>query len=238
MLWRRLVILGFRLLYNELAWLYDPVSWLASMGLWRRWQRTALAFLPSPDARVLELGSGPGHLLVELAARGYRVAGLDQSEAMVRLASRRLGLLFGGAPSPRRVLLIRGRASALPLARASFDAAVATFPTTYVGDPAFLHCLARVLRPGGRLIVVEEALLDTRRGVVPRLLEWLYRITGQRGPGSPGLTERLEAAGFRAWRETVAVEGTAVCAGSALAWTAGRASTSVRLVLAEAPDQE
>ncbi len=213
-LWRRLIAFGFRLLYNELAWLYDPVSWLASMGLWRRWQRTALEFLPAPGARVLELGIGPGHLLAELAARGYRAAGLDLSRAMVRRAGRRVRCL--GLPG---AVVCRGRAGALPFAAGSFDAALATFPTAYIADPASLHGLAWVLRPGGRLIVVEEAVLS-RRGLVSRLLEWLYRITGQRGPGAPGLAARLEAAGFRAWCETLPVEGTAV-----------------RLVLAETPGE-
>jgi len=203
-LWRRLIAFGFRLLYNELAWLYDLVSWLASMGLWRRWQRTALGFMPAPEARVLELGIGPGHILAELAARGYRAAGLDLSRAMVRRAGR--GVRRLGLPG---VVVCQGRAGALPFAAGSFDAALATFATAYVADPACLDGLARVLRRGGRLIVVEEAVLS-RRGSVSRLLEWLYRITGQRGPGAPGLAARLEAAGFRAWRETVPVEGTAV----------------------------
>jgi ubiquinone/menaquinone biosynthesis C-methylase UbiE len=215
-LWRRLVAFGFRLLYNELAWLYDAVSWTASLGRWRRWQYTALAFLPAPGAWVLELGFGPGHLLVELAARGYRVVGIDLSRAMVRLAGRRLR---GQQPSVPPVLLCRGRAAHLPFAPGSFDAIVATFPTAYIASPASLRGLARVLRPGGRLVVVEEAKLS-RKGIVSRVLEWLYRVTGQRGPGAPGLPAHLEAAGFRAWRETVLVE-----------------DTSVRLVLAEAPAQ-
>ncbi|HSJ52306.1 MAG TPA: methyltransferase domain-containing protein [Anaerolineae bacterium] len=209
LLWRRLVTFGFRLLYNELAWLYDAVSWLASMGLWRRWQRTALAFLPSPGARVLELGFGPGHLLIDLACKGYRVAGLDQSPAMVRLAGRRLHRLGRVQPSALDVLLCRGRAGALPFASGSFDAVVATFPTAYVADPAFLRGLARVLRPGGRLVVAEEAVFG-KTGIVARALEWLYGVTGQRGPGAPGLGALLEAAGLRAWRETVPVDGTAV----------------------------
>jgi SAM-dependent methyltransferase len=240
-LWRRLVAFGFRLLYNELAWLYDPVSWLASKGLWRRWQNTALAFLPSPGARVLELGFGPGHLLVEMAARGYPVAGLDPSGAMVRLAGRRLRrlhILRPPRPSAPSVLLLRGRAGALPFAPGSFDAVVATFPTAYIAEPACLEGLAQVLRPGGRLVVVEEALLDRGRGMVSGVLEWLYGVTGQRGPGASGLPARLEAAGFRAWGETVAVESTAACTCRALARTAGRASTSVRLVVAEAPGKE
>lgn len=206
-LWLRTVALGFRLLYNQLSWLYDPVSWLASGGLWRRWQETALPFLPPPGARVLELGFGPGHLLVDMAVRGYQVAGLDLSPAMVRRARRRLGRV---RPPATGWLLCRGRAAALPFAPGSFDVVVATFPTAYVADLAFLAGLTRVLRTGGRLVVVQEAVFGPGTGIAGRALEWLYGVTGQRGPGAPGLPERLEAAGFRAWRETVPVEATAV----------------------------
>jgi len=222
-LWYRLVALFFRLLYNELAWLYDAVSWLVSMGLWRRWQRSALAFLPSPGARVLELGCGPGHLLVEMAARGYRIAGLDLSPGMARLAGRRLRR--AGRPASG-VLLCRGRAGALPFAPGSFDAVVATFPTAYIVDPACLGSLARVLRAGGRLVIVEEAEFR-EMGFASRVLGWLYSVTGQRGPGGPGLPAHLEAAGFRAWRETALVEGTLVLV--------LQVQAAVRLVLAERP---
>ena len=79
-LWRRLVAFGFRLLYNELAWLYDPVSRLVSKGQWRRWVRALWPWLPA-SGRVLEVGSGPGHLLADLAAAGYEATGLDPSVA-------------------------------------------------------------------------------------------------------------------------------------------------------------
>lgn len=213
-LWLRLVAFGFRLLYNELAWLYDAVSWLASFGLWRRWQQTALGFLPPPGARVLELGVGPGHLLKEMVSRGYRVAALDLSPTMVRRAGRRLRELRPPGPP---ALVCRGRADALPFAAASFDVAVAAFPTAYIAEPACLSSVARVLRPGGRLVVVEGAILG-ERGIAGRVLEWLYRVTGQHDPDEPSLAARFEAAGFHARREIVAVEGTVV-----------------RLIVAEAP---
>ena len=149
-LWQRLVAFGFRLLYNELAWLYDPVSWLTSLGRWRRWQRTALAYLP-PAGRVLEVAPGPGHLLAELAGAGYQVAGLDLSPAMLRLARRRL------AHWRFDVALCRGRAQALPFAAECFDAVVLTFPTPFVYQAEFLAGLARILRSPGRLVVVEVA---------------------------------------------------------------------------------
>ena len=199
--WRRLVALGFRLLYNELSWLYDPVSWLVSLGLWRRWQQTALAFLPA-GGRVLEMGFGPGHLLADLAAAGYQPVGLDLSRVMVRQAARRLqrqGLA---------VALCRGNASALPFAPRTFDAVVVTFPTPYVYDSAWRQHLRRVLRPGGRVVVVEMATFR-QRSPAARDLEWLYGLTGQRGP-APDLVAMLAEAGLSARHETADVEGTSV----------------------------
>lgn len=208
-LWPRLITLVFRLLYNELAPLYDPVSWVVSLGRWRRWQATARLYLP-PGGRVLEVGFGPGHLLVDLSAAGYRTVGLDLSPAMLRLARRRLGR--HGLPRA----LCRGRAGALPFAARTFDAIVVTFPTPFVYDPVWIRGLARVLRDpeptdarsAGRLVVVEAASFQ-RRDPLMRCLEWLWRITGQRGP-VPDLPARLEEAGLAARREKVEVDGTSV----------------------------
>ncbi len=200
-LWQRVVGCGFRLLYHELACLYDPVSWAVSLGRWRRWQQTALAYLP-PEGRVLEVGFGPGHLLADLAAAGYAVAGVDLSRHMVRRARRRLRRL--GRPAP----LALGRAHALPFAPGAFSAIVATFPTPYIYDPAWIDQARRVLAPGGRLVVVQGATF-LQSTPLTRSIDGLYRITGQRGPG-PDLVERLVAGGLAAWREAVEVQGTRV----------------------------
>jgi ubiquinone/menaquinone biosynthesis C-methylase UbiE len=200
-LWWRLIAFGFRLLYDELAWLYDLVAWVTSLGLWRRWTHTAAGFLP-PQGRVLEVAFGPGHLLAHLAGAGYHVTGLDVSQGMLRLAARRLRKQGLAVP------LVRGRAETLPFATAAFDAVVLTFPTPFLYDRAWLAHARRVLRPGGRFIVVEEARCD-RAGTAGRLLEWAYAVTGQRGT-SPDLPGRLDEAGFHARRECVVVDRTTV----------------------------
>ena len=194
--WARLIAFGFRLLYNELAWLYDPVSWIVSYGQWRLWQRTALAYMPAGGS-VLEVGFGPGHLLLDLATAGYCPFGLDLSQQMLRLARRRLRRR-GAATN-----LARGRANALPFAASAFDAVVLTFPTPFVYDPAWIRHLERVLKPGARLIVVETSSF-ARRNLTARFMEWLYRITGQRGPISD-LPGRLSQVGLHARRESVVV---------------------------------
>ena len=212
-LWRRLISFGFRLLYNELAWTYDLVSWVTSQGLWRRWQGTALAYLPA-GGRFLEVGFGPGHLLTAMARGGDRrqAVGLDLSHAMLRQAQRRM------ARQGLAVPLVRGRAQALPFAAGAFDAVVLTFPTPFVYERVWIEELARVLRGSGRLVVVEQAEFKGQ-GLLHRFLEWLYDITGQRGP-APDLPGRLEEAGLAARRENVAVDSTTV--GLVLAEKRGR----------------
>ncbi len=185
-----LVNRAFRLLYTRLAWSYDAVAWGVSFGQWRDWGAAALPFLTGP--RVLELGHGPGHLLAALAGQGYEVIGLDLSSQMGRRARRR-------TPMAR---LVRARAQAAPFAAGSFDGALAAFPTAYISDPATTAAVFRLLRPGGRLVIVPEARLGGRRPL-RAVVEWLYRLTGQRYAGDADPTARLafwttalSAAGF------------------------------------------
>ncbi len=170
-LWKRFVQFGFRLLYHEMAWSYDLVAWGVSGGQWRAWGQAALPHLVGQ--RVLELGHGPGHLLVALAQREFCPVGLDLSPHMGRLARWRLRRAGLAVP------LTRGRAQALPFATHSLDSVLVTFPTQYIVDPATLAQVRRVLRPGGRLVVVVGAQLSGR-GPFSRFVEWLYKITGQR----------------------------------------------------------
>ncbi|NTU63042.1 MAG: hypothetical protein HGB05_06465, partial [Chloroflexi bacterium] len=71
---RRLVKFGFQLLYHEFAFTYDAVAWLVSLGQWQAWGRTTLDRVRGP--RVLEIGHGPGHLLIALARSGQRPIGI------------------------------------------------------------------------------------------------------------------------------------------------------------------
>lgn len=162
---------GFRLLYNELAWTYDIVSWLVSLGEWSRWQRAGLPFLHG--RHILEIGHGPGHLLVELGKKEVDVVGVDLSPYMGRQASRRL------KKEGLTVPLIRAKVQALPLKPETFDSVLSTFPTDYVVDPETLEAVYDLLRKNGRFIIVPEGHL-TGGGLVRRLIDWLFRITGQR----------------------------------------------------------
>ena len=118
----------------------------------RRLTRDALAV--SAGDRVLDIGSGPGLLAAELAREAGadgRVCGVDPSESMLGLARRR-AVEPGAAPIDFQA----GDALSLPVADASFDVAVSTQVLEYIEDVAAALAEAhRVLRPGGRLLVLD-----------------------------------------------------------------------------------
>jgi len=160
----------FHLLYNEMAWTYDLVSRAVSLGQWRTWGRAALVYTLGP--RVLEIAFGTGDILLDLHKSGFETYGLDLSQHMIGIAHRKLGKAGIALP------LVCGNACALPFDDGSFDSIVLTFPTAFVQQKPALDEMARVLRPGGRLIIVDRASLQRPR-LAARVIEWLYIITGQ-----------------------------------------------------------
>jgi SAM-dependent methyltransferase len=91
---------------------------------------------------------------------------------MGRIARRKL------ARRGQAVRLTQGRAQALPFPDAAFDAIVATFPAPFITEADTLRECARVLVPGGRFIIVPSAAF-TGGGLLRRILEFAYRVTGQ-----------------------------------------------------------
>lgn len=184
-LWRTFLRLFFRLLYNELAWSYDLVAWFVSRGRWRAWGRTTLPYVRGQC--VLELGHGPGHLLVALAQRRHSPMGLDLSRNMGRQARRRLQRTGLSVP------LVQARAQSLPFRDGSLDTVLATFPTDFIVQPQALRQVQRVLKHQGRFIVAAAARFN---GNDPwsRFLAWLYGVTGQSAASAEPFTSWFEAA--------------------------------------------
>ena len=171
----------FRHLYTTVAWSYDIVAWVVSLGQWSGWQNVGLAALP--EGITLEIGHGPGHLLAA-AAQGSRVPfGLDLSPQMSRLAARRLR----GMNMPVR--LVRAKAQALPFATDSFDGVLSTFPTEYITQAVTIAEARRVIKPGGKMVLILVGI-STGKSLPDRFAAWVFRVTGQ-GQSPGGIPEGL-----------------------------------------------
>jgi ubiquinone/menaquinone biosynthesis C-methylase UbiE/DNA-binding transcriptional ArsR family regulator len=110
--------------------------------------RSMLALLPA-HWTVVDLGCGTGAVAAELATMVERVVGIDNSEAMLKAARKRTADLTN-------VQLRKGELTALPLDNASADAALMLLVLTYLPEPtAALKEAARVIKPGGRLVVTD-----------------------------------------------------------------------------------
>ena len=167
---RRFIKLTFHLLYHQFAFTYDAVAWLVSLGQWKAWGRMALGHVRG--MRVLELGHGPGHLLIALARAGRSPVGVDLSPQMIAIARRRIRREHLDIPQ------VRCRAQALPLRSGAFDSVVAAFPTAYIVDPSTLLEVKRVTHAHSRLVIVAGAQLAGRQPSA-HFIDWLYRVTGQ-----------------------------------------------------------
>ena len=133
---------------------YDRMGAVMSFGQDPRWRRALLdAIAPQPGERVLDVATGTGMVALALAARGCEVVGLDQSEQMLAAAKAKRQLQPELA---NRVSFIHGEAERLPFGDGSFDALSFTYLLRYVDDrAATMTELARVVRPGGRIGMLE-----------------------------------------------------------------------------------
>lgn len=149
-----------RAMFDAIAPRYDLVNRIMTLGMDRGWRRRTIGLLRlAPSSLVLDLACGTGDVARELVAGGYRSVGADLSFGMLRAAR------AGGAP------LAQSDATALPFRTGSLDGVLSAFAVRNFADlPAVLAESARVLRPGGRL-----ALLDVDAPSSP-LLRLGHRI--------------------------------------------------------------
>ncbi|MEO6029624.1 MAG: ubiquinone/menaquinone biosynthesis methyltransferase [Candidatus Binatia bacterium] len=206
-------------MFDRIAPRYDLMNRLMTFGIDRAWRRRAIdSLVLGPGARVLDLACGSGDLTAAARAAGARVVGLDVSAGMLEAArARQLG-----------DVLVRGDALALPLADGSMDAVVSGFALrNFVDLAAAFAEVARVLRPGGRLALLEvdrpaSALLRMGHAVYfRRIVPLLGALIAEREayaylpestaylPDAPTLAGLLDRAGLTAIRKATLLGGAA-----------------------------
>ncbi len=192
-------------MFDTIAPRYDLLNRVMTFGLDRGWRRATVRALGlPPGSRVLDVACGTGDLCRELEASGQRAWGVDLSWGMLEHART-------SAP------LIQADATTLPVTAGWADGAVSGFALrNFVALPPVFAELARVLRPGGRMALLEVAVPASpllRAGhalyfgsVVPRIGALLSNRDAYRYlpksvaylPSPPDMVRALEDAGFTA----------------------------------------
>ena len=164
-----------RAMFDRIAPVYDAMNRTMTAGLDGRWRRITAQAVVQPGDAVLDACCGTGDLAIACARIGGKVTGLDFSEAMLERARRK-------APE---LEWVAGDLLSLPFADASFDAATVGFGVRNVEDiERALRELRRVLRPGGRLGVLE---ITRPRGVLaPFYRVWFDAVVPLLGKLLPG----------------------------------------------------
>jgi demethylmenaquinone methyltransferase/2-methoxy-6-polyprenyl-1,4-benzoquinol methylase len=191
-------------MFDRIAPVYDAMNHVMTAGLDRRWRRLAVREVVWPGDRVLDACCGTGDLAVEAERRGGRVVGLDFSERMLERAR----------PKSGTIEWVEGDALALPFEDAAFDAVTVGFGVRNLQDLELgLRELARVLRPGGRIAVLEitrprgllrpffrvwfDVVVPLAGRVLPGGKAYTYLPASvRRFPGPEDLSVLLEHAGF------------------------------------------
>ena len=160
-------------MFDAIAPRYDLLNRLLSAGMDRGWREQAVDALQLRNgARVLDLCTGTADVAVAIARRspGYSVVGVDFAAAMLRLGLEKVSSLGLGS----RIRLVRGDATQIPVGSATCDAATIAFGIRNVVAPErALAELARVLRPGARLAILEFG--QPRIPGVRTLYSWYFR---------------------------------------------------------------
>jgi demethylmenaquinone methyltransferase/2-methoxy-6-polyprenyl-1,4-benzoquinol methylase len=210
-----------RAMFNDIAGRYDWLNHLLSANRDRAWRRSAVREIPDLDgAHVLDLCGGTGDLSLELtrAGRPALVVCCDFAHSMLQRARDKFGRERPVSPCA----VLEGDGLRLPFPEGCFDAVTVAFGVrNFESLERGLREILRVLRPGGRLVVLEFSTPTGRlwgwlyrvylRHVLPRLGDGLSRRAGPYGylartisrfPEQAALAGRIRDAGFAAcgWR--------------------------------------
>ena len=161
--------------FDEIARDYDRMNHLMTAGLDRCWRKRAVQGL---HGKVLDVACGTGDMAMELLRQGCSVTGVDLSKEMMAIAKRK-------APQAEYRLADVER---LPFGDASFDAVTCAFGVrNFVHLEQGLSEMLRVLKPGGRMVILELATPDSSlirplyNLYTRRIIPWLgQRLAGSR----------------------------------------------------------
>src|SRR3954453_23206526 len=132
-------------MFDRIASVYDLLNSVMTAGMHQRWRERAVDLADAP-ATALDVATGTGDLAIALEARGTEVVGVDFAEKMLEIARQK-------APG---IDFRTGNALALDFADDEFDAATVGFGARNFDDlDRGLAEMARVVRPGGRVVVLE-----------------------------------------------------------------------------------
>lgn len=156
-------------LYGSLAFGYDVIAYIVSLGNWNQWTYQIIKFL-NHEEKILEVGLGTGILHKNLLKEKFQIFGCDLSKQMLKISSRRLKNF-----EPK---ILRTNNKKLPFRDNSFSKIIATFPSGYIFSDDFIKESHRLLTFGGELIVL-LSINFIKDDFISRLYRILYKITGQ-----------------------------------------------------------
>jgi demethylmenaquinone methyltransferase / 2-methoxy-6-polyprenyl-1,4-benzoquinol methylase len=195
-----------RVMFDRVARGYDRMNSVMTAGMHHRWRERAVDLARvGPGSRALDVATGTGDLAIELAARGATVTGMDFSPVMLDVAR---------AKRPE-ITFEEGDALGLRYEDGGFDAVTVGFGARNFADlDQGLREMARVTRPGGRVVVLEITTPERPplswffRAWFDRIVPWLGRLSSEpdayvylpssvrRFPGPEELAARMTAAGL------------------------------------------
>lgn len=147
---------GIREMFTAIAPRYDLLNRVLSFGIDRRWRRYAVGLLTIPaHGTVLDLATGTGDVALEVASRTpatVKIVGADFTQGMLVHGLTKVA----ASPYAGRIELVNAPCEELPFAGDRFDAVTIAFGIRNVVDrPAGLREMFRVLRSGGRVVILE-----------------------------------------------------------------------------------
>ena len=165
--------------FDTIARTYDRLNRVMTLGLDRRWRKRAVKEFSILNSQfsILDVACGTGDMVLELMKHGCKVTGIDLSEEMLTIAQQKTA-----------AAVRMGNAEALPFADGEFDAVTCAFGVrNFVHLEAGLREMLRVLKPGGKLVILELATPDSAlikpfyRLYTRHVIPWLgSRLAGNR----------------------------------------------------------